>query len=83
MTLNNSMDAAAFKVYVSKCLVPHLWKGAVVVMDNLPAHKVKAIAPLMPGGIPESSILESTSLIEAVGAKILYLSPYSRPVQSD
>ena len=30
-------------------------------MDNLPAHKVKAIAPL----------------IEAVGAKILYLSPYS------
>jgi transposase len=61
MTLNDSMDAAAFKVYVSKCLVPQLWQGAVVVMDNLPAHKVKAIAPL----------------IEAVGAKILYLSPYS------
>lgn len=34
---------------------------AVVVMDNLPAHKVKAIGPL----------------IEAVGAKVLYLSPYS------
>ena len=67
MTLDNSMDAAAFKVYVSKCLVPQLSKGAVVVMDNLPAHKVKAIAPL----------------IEAVGAEILYLSPYSRPVQSD
>jgi transposase len=61
MTLDDSMDAAAFKVYVSKCLVPQLWKGAVVVMDNLPAHKVKAIAPL----------------IEAVGAKVLYLSPYS------
>lgn len=61
MTLNDSMDAAAFKVYISKCLVPQLWKGAVVVMDNLPAHKVKAIAPL----------------VEAVGAKILYLSPYS------
>ena len=58
MTLDDSMDAVAFKVYVSKCLVPQLWKGAVVVMDNLPAHKVKAIAPL----------------IEAVGAKILYLS---------
>lgn len=64
MTLDDSMDAAAFKVYVSKCLVPQLWKGAVVVMDNLPAHKVRAIAPL----------------IEAVGAKILDLSPYSRPV---
>ena len=61
MTLDDSMDAAAFKVYVSECLVPQLWKGAVVVMDNLPAHKVRAIAPL----------------IEAVGAKVLYLSPYS------
>ena len=61
MTLNGSMDAAAFKVYVSKCLVPQLGKGAVVVMDNLPAHKVKAIEPL----------------IEAVGARVLYLSPYS------
>jgi transposase len=61
MTIDDSMDAAAFKVYVSKCLVPQLWKGAVVVMDNLPAHKVAAIAPL----------------IEAVGAKVLYLSPYS------
>jgi transposase len=61
MTLDDSMDAAAFKVYVSKCLVPQLWKGAVVVMDNLPAHKVEMIAPL----------------IESVGAKVLYLSPYS------
>ncbi len=61
MTINDSMDAAAFEVYVSRCLVPQLWKGAVVVMDNLPAHKVEAITPL----------------IEAVGAKVLYLSPYS------
>ena len=77
MTLDGSMDSAAFKVYISKCLVPQLWQGAVVVMDNLPAHKVKAISPLMPGGIPESKILESTKLIEAAGARILYLSPYS------
>ena len=40
MTLDGSMDSAAFEVYISKCLVPQLWKGAVVVMDNLPAHKV-------------------------------------------
>ena len=43
MTIDDSMDGAAFKVYVSKCLVPQLWKGAVVVMDNLPAHKVVAL----------------------------------------
>jgi transposase len=61
MTLDDSMDAAAFEVYVSQCLISQLWKGAVGVMDNLPAHKVEAIAPL----------------IEAVGARILYLSPYS------
>jgi len=61
MTMDDSMDTAAGDVYVSKCLVPQLWKGAVVVMDNLPAHKVDAIAPL----------------IEAVGAKVLYLSFYS------
>ncbi len=35
MTRDESMDAAAFEVYVSKCRVPQLWKGAVVVMDNL------------------------------------------------
>jgi transposase len=55
------MNATVFKAYVSQCLVPQRWQGAVVVMANLPAHKVEAIAPLL----------------EAVGAKVLYLSPYS------
>lgn len=61
MTLNSSMNGAAFKVFIEKCLLPELWTGAVVVMDNLPAHKVAAITPL----------------IESVGASVLYLSPYS------
>jgi transposase len=61
MTINDSMNATVFKAYVSQCLVPQRWQGAVVVMANLPAHKVEAIAPLL----------------EAVGAKVLYLSPYS------
>lgn len=34
-------------VFVEKCLLPQLWKGAVVVMDNVPAHKVKEIEPLI------------------------------------
>jgi transposase len=41
--------------------VPNLWKGAVGVMDNLPAHKLAVIEPL----------------IQAAGASILNLSPYS------
>ena len=61
MTLNGSMDSAAFKVFIEQFLIPQLWVGAVVVMDNLPAHKVAEIAPL----------------IESVGASVLYLSSYS------
>jgi putative transposase len=61
MTLKGSMDGNAFKVFVEKCLLSQLWEGAVVVMDNLPAHKVEEIKPL----------------IESVGASVLYQSPYS------
>jgi len=61
MTLDGSMDGAAFKVFIEHFLLPQLWVGAVVVMDNLPAHKVEEIEPL----------------IESVGAHVLYLSSYS------
>ena len=61
MTLNGSMDKNAFKVFIEKCLVPQLWEGAVVVMDNLPAHKAAEIEVL----------------IQSVGASVLYQSPYS------
>ncbi|MGD1701061.1 IS630 family transposase [Dapis sp. BLCC M229] len=61
MTINNSMDSKAFKVFIEHFLLPELWPGAVVVMDNLPAHKLASIEPL----------------IESVGAKVLNLSPYS------
>jgi transposase len=44
-----------------KFLVPQLWSGAVVIMDNLPAHKLASIEPM----------------IESVGAKVICLSPYS------
>ena len=47
MTLNGSMDSCAFAVFVEQCLVPQLWSGAVVVMDNLPAHNVARIEPLL------------------------------------
>ncbi|WP_445305097.1 transposase [Microcoleus sp. Pol12B4] len=53
------MNGKAFQVFVEKCLLPQLWEGAVVVMDNVPAHKVKEIEPL----------------IQSVGASVLYQSP--------
>ena len=61
MTINGGTNGEVFRVFVEQVLVPNLWSGAVVIMDNLTAHKVK--------GIRES--------IEAAGAKVVYLSPYS------
>ncbi|HBR00045.1 MAG TPA: IS630 family transposase, partial [Cyanobacteria bacterium UBA11691] len=61
MTLNGSLDTAAFKVFIDPFLVPKLWPGAVVSMDNLAIHKRESIV----------------KKIEAVGASVIYLSPYS------
>ena len=47
MALNGAMYGKAFSVFVEDFLVPNLWDGAVVVMDNLPAHKLAVIEPLI------------------------------------
>jgi transposase len=61
LVLDGPMDGPAFRAYVGQVLVPELRKGDVVVMDNLPAHKV--------AGIQEA--------IRAARASILYLPAYS------
>jgi transposase len=61
LTFQGGTDALAFQTYVTEVLVPNLWEGACVVMDNFSSHKV--------AGIQEA--------IEAVGAKLVYLPPYS------
>lgn len=61
MTIDGPIDAEAFKVYVSEILCPTLNSGDIVIMDNLPTHKVPGIA----------------ELIEKAGAHLLYLPPYS------
>ena len=38
MTFPGSLNTASFLVGVDKILLPQLWMGAIVVMDNLPAH---------------------------------------------
>ena len=55
------MNRSAFLAYVSRVLVPELKPGDVVILDNLPAHK-------------GSRVREA---IEAAGASLLYLPPYS------
>jgi putative transposase len=62
MTMNDSMDGQAWAVFIEKFLCPQLWAGGLVVMDNLPAHKLASLVPM----------------IEAYGASVICLSPYSR-----
>lgn len=61
MVLDGPMDGDAFRVYVINFLVPTLKRGDIVIMDNLPSHKVV--------GIEEA--------IKSAGAKLRYLPPYS------
>jgi transposase len=56
-----AMNGPMFLAYVKVGLVPTLKRGDVVVMDNLPAHKVVGVE----------------QAIEAAGATLLYLPPYS------
>ncbi len=59
--IDRPMNGAIFLTYVTRCLVPSLKDGDIVVMDNLKPHKA--------AGVREA--------IEAAGAKLLYLPPYS------
>jgi transposase len=61
MILDGAMHGAAFLAYVEQVLAPTLSPGDIVIMDNLPAHKSVAVR----------------QAIEAVGAKLRFLPPYS------
>jgi transposase len=59
--LDGPMNGEAFLIYVKNELAPSLSHGDIVVIDNLPAHKVAGVR----------------AAIEARGATLLYLPPYS------
>ncbi len=61
MVLDGAMHGVAFLAYVEQVLVPTLSPGDIVIMDNLPAHKPAAIR----------------QAIEAAGAELRFLPPYS------
>lgn len=41
--LDGPIDGEAFRTYVQRVLTPTLRRGDVVVLDNLPAHKVAGV----------------------------------------
>jgi len=61
MVLDGPMTGQAFLAYVEQVLVPTLKPGDIVALDNLPAHK---IAPVR-------------AAIQAAGAQLFLLPPYS------
>lgn len=62
MTVIGSRNKKIFEVYVEQILVPKLWPGAIVLMDNLSNHKGQ----------------RSEELINSAGAKLIFLPAYSR-----
>jgi transposase len=61
MVVDSAMDGEMFTAYAKTILAPTLREGDIVILDNLPAHKV--------AGAREA--------VEAVGAKLMFLPPYS------
>lgn len=61
LVLDGAINGTSFRAYVQQFLAPCLRPGDTVVIDNLGSHKVK--------GVREA--------IEAVGARLLFLPPYS------
>ena len=59
--LDGPINRAAFETYVEQVLVPELRPGDVVIRDNLSSHKGPRVR----------------EMIEAAGARLLYLPPYS------
>ena len=59
--IDEPMNGEIFAVYLERCLVPTLRPDDIVVMDNLPVHKSDNVR----------------RIIEAAGATLVYLPPYS------
>ena len=47
LLLDGTLDGDAFAAWVEQTLIPELRPGDVVVMDNLPTHRVKAASKLL------------------------------------
>lgn len=60
-TIDGSMTGKKFLAYVERCLAPTLKRKDIVMIDNLPAHKVAGVR----------------QAIEARGATLRYLPKYS------
>ena len=61
MVIDGAMNGDAFTAYAERFLAPTLAPGDIVILDNLPAHKVSG----------------ARAAIERAGATLMFLPPYS------
>jgi transposase len=61
LVIDGAMNGETFRAYIEQFLAPTLAHGDIVIMDNLPSHKVAGVR----------------DAIEARGASLIYLPPYS------
>ena len=61
MSIVGSVNTDVFLFYIQEILIPQLWTGAIVLMDNLPVHHAPVVR----------------EAIETAGAKLMFLPPYS------
>lgn len=69
MVLDRAINGVWFQTYIEQALVPVLSPGDIVIMDNLDSHKGRTVR----------------DLIEAAGAELRFLPPYSpdfNPIES-
>jgi transposase len=61
VSILGAVDGLTFEAFIARKLVPNLWKGACVILDNCSIHFGKEMA----------------ALIQKAGAQLIYLPPYS------
>lgn len=61
MPMLGAVDGLLFEAFIAQKLVPKLWKGACVILDNCSIHKGDPVV----------------ELIQQAGATVIFLPPYS------
>ena len=61
MSVEGAVDTDVFDIFVARVLVPALWRGDIVLLDNLSVHHASGIA----------------QAVKAAQGHVLFLPPYS------
>ena len=82
MTLPGSLNTPSFLTSLDKILLPQLWVGAIVVMDNLSVHHGEALESRIESVGEESEILISLFAGFISHRVVLVKNPSNSPLSS-